>query len=156
MHTSILKRCAEARDAEGLFGVLKALNATTSYRFTGIYRFDDRWVRSVWLYDRENPDIQFGSDVLWDDSYCRLTATEGDACEIVNALDDTRLMMHAARERVQSYVAVLLRTPDKGAFGTLCHYDVCPGETAPDVFATLREARDLVEDTLWRQLGASV
>lgn len=112
MTTDVLvHQCEGALHADGLFGLLRALNATTAYRFTGIYRFEGEWVRSVWLYDRTRPDVQFGSDVRWDASYCRITATDGGACEIANALADARLRSHAAREVVQSYLGVVLHMP---------------------------------------------
>src|SRR5687767_6350248 len=96
---NVRAKCQDALDTGGLFELLKALNSTTGYRFTGIYQFEGKWVKSVWLYDRETPNIQFGSDVLWDDSYCRMTATHGDCCEIIDALADSRLTSHAARQR---------------------------------------------------------
>lgn len=143
-----LQQCEEAFHADGLFGVLRALNATTAYRFTGIYRFEGEWVRSVWLYDRTRPDVRFGSDVRWDASYCRITATDGGTCEIENSLADTRLRDHTAREVVQSYLAIVLRMPDFTAFGTLCHYDTEPRVAPRRALEGLRTATPLIERAL--------
>ena len=154
--SSVRQACADALQVGGLFGLLKTLNGRTPYRFTGIYRFDGEWVKSVWLYDREHPNIEFGSDVLWDHSYCRMTAAHGEYCEIADATADARLVSHVARRRVQSYVAVLLHQPDRSSLGTLCHYDVCPRETPRDVIRELQAVKDVVEQTLFRELTAAV
>ena len=143
-----MEACRQALKDDGLFGLLRVLNEQTPYRFTGIYRFEGRWVKSIWLYDRENPAVLHGSDVLWDDSYCRMTVTGGDECEIVDSLRDRRLTTHAARHSVQCYLAVLLRTSDGREWGTLCHYDVCPRAMSPDVLELLRAVRPLVERRL--------
>lgn len=156
LKTPIVQLCADAVEVNGLFGLLKTLNSTTIYRFTGIYHFDGKWVKSVWLYDREHPNVEFGSDVLWDHSYCRMTAADGEFCEIVDAIADPRLVSHAARARVQSYVAVLLRKADRSAFGTLCHYDVCPRETPREAVTGLQAARDIVEQALSQELTERV
>ena len=152
--TPIVQLCADAVQVNGLFGLLRTLNSTTVYRFTGIYQFDGKWVKSVWLYDREHPNVEFGSDVLWDDSYCRMTSANGDFCEIVDAMADPRLISHAARRRVQSYIAVLLHKPDRSAFGTLCHYDVRPHDTPREAVAGLHAVRTVVEQALSQELTA--
>jgi hypothetical protein len=152
---SVIRSCEYALAASGVFAALQVLNASTPYRFTGIYRFDGGWVKSIWLYDRLTPTLKFGSDVRWDDSYCRITATDGDMCEITNSRQDPRLTMHAARERVQSYVAVLLNYPDGSAFGTLCHYDVEPRRTPAGTLDTLRAVKPLVEQGIQSELASA-
>jgi hypothetical protein len=139
---------------DGFFAALWSLNMTTRYRFTGVYRFEPGLVKSVVLCDRETPDLRVGEDVPWFDSYCMMTAENGTACEIQNSLMDARLTGHAARRKVLSYCAVLLRTPGGDPLGTLCHYDVCPQETAPGTFEGLRECCAVVERYLWSN-GAS-
>ena len=140
--------------SDDLFAALRVLNDTTDYRFTGIYLFDGRWVKSVLLFDREYPNVQIGHDVLWDDSYCRMTATEAGVCEITDSLTDARLVAHAAREAVRCYCAVLLCSPDGQPLGTLCHYDVRPRTTAPQTFATLKAVQPQVQQLLWTRLTA--
>lgn len=139
--------------SDDLFGALRALNRTTEYRFTGIYLLDDRWVRCVLLYDRETPNVQIGHDVMWDESYCRLTTDDGTACDITNSLTDPRLTVHAARAAVQCYCAVLLRSPAGTPLGTLCHYDVRPRETPAGTLATLKALRSQVETMLWKGMS---
>lgn len=139
----------------GLHAALKALNATTPYRLTGVYRFEGDLVRSVVLFDRKNPDLTIGVDVPWSDSYCRMTAEDGRSCEIIDALNDDRLTAHAAREAVQAYVAVLLKTPDGAPLGTLCHYDLQPLAPPAGVFEVLYRVRPIVERALWAVLKLS-
>jgi hypothetical protein len=133
---------------QGMHAALALLNATTPYRLTGVYRFDGDLVRSVVLFDRKNPHLMVGVDVPWNDSYCRLTAQGGLHCEIVNALQDGRLTDHAAREAVQAYVAVLLKTPDGAPLGTLCHYDLHPVTPPLGVFEDLDAICPAVECAL--------
>lgn len=135
-----------------LFGALHWLNRTTTYRFTGVYYFEPGVVKSLTLADREAPDLRVGRDVPWFDSYCMMTAENGQECEIQNAVADDRLTSHAARTTVLSYCAVLLRMPDGEALGTLCHYDVVPKDTAPMVFEGLRACKASVEQYLWEHL----
>ena len=138
--------------AKDLFAALVFLNSTTTYRFTGIYYFEPGIVKSFMLADRENPNLRVGGDVPWFDSYCMMTAEDGDQCEIQNSLADFRLTVHAARHTVLSYCAVLLRMPDGEELGTLCHYDVCAKETAPMVFEGLRACRAAVERSVCQRL----
>lgn len=151
----LLPRYEAALHDDGLYGLLRALNATTSYRFTGIYRFDGEWVRNVWLYDRTRPDVRLGSDVLWDASYCRITASDGGICEIVNSLEDARLRAHPAREVVQSYLGVVLRLHNSPVFGTLCHYDVEPRVAPRGALEGLRAVTLLVERALHAELASA-
>ena len=132
----------------GLFALLQELNSATPYRFTGIYRFAGPWVKSVKLFDRERPHVELGSDVLWDNSYCRMASEDGDMCEVADAPLDPRLETHVARLQVQSYIAVLLRNTDGSHYGTLCHYDVTPRSTPRAVAEDLRVVRPLVEEAI--------
>ena len=84
----------------------------------------------------------------WYDSYCRLTAEDGRHCEITHALQDARLTEHAAREAVQAYVAVLLKTPDGAPLGTLCHYDLHQVTPPLGVFEDLDAVCPAVERAL--------
>ncbi len=144
---------ARVLDAKGLHGALRLLNATTPYRLTGVYRFQEGLVRSVVLFDRKNPELTVGVDVPWNDSYCRLVAEDGRRCEITDSLSDVRLRSHAAREAVQAYVAVLLKSPDGAPLGTLCHYDLQPVEPPVDIFDALERVSPVVERALWRLLN---
>ena len=138
--------------ADDLFAAIRGLNDTTDYRFTGIYLLDGSWVKSVLLFDRASPNVQIGHDILWDESYCSITAADGTACEITNSLTDPRLAAHAARQAVQCHCGVLLRAPDGHALGTLCHFDVQARETPAGALETLKALRVLVERLLWERV----
>ena len=141
----------QALSKRGLFDALRLLNITTDYRFTGVYRFEAGTaglVGSVTLFDRKNPHLCIGDDVAWPDSYCRMTAQDGESCWIDSALTDARLRTHNARTAVQSYIGVLLRSSSGAPLGTLCHFDVCPRRTEERTIRDLRSVRGCVERTL--------
>jgi hypothetical protein len=129
---------------------LSALNRATTFRFTGVYRFQSQTVVSVVLFDRKNPHLRIGADVPWQDSYCRLTAEQGTSCEITDAVTDSRLWTHAARESVRSYVGVLLKKRDGTPLGTLCHFDLVPHRIDPVAAESLQAVRRDVEAYLWK------
>ena len=151
--SEIVKAFEQTLQEQGLFGALRYLNSTTEYRFTGIYRFEPDWVRSVLLHDRGNPHLQVGKDVPFLDSYCMLTARDGDACTIEDARSDPRLVSHAARESVLSYYAVHLMNPDGRSWGTLCHFDFIPRRTTEEMKQVLEAVRPAVQRTLWAEVG---
>jgi hypothetical protein len=140
-----------ALSERGLFDALRLLNITTDYRFTGVYRFEAgaaELVRSVTLFDRKNPHLCIGEDVAWLDSYCRMTARDGESCWIDSALTDVRLRTHTARAAVQSYIGVLLRLSSGAPLGTLCHFDVRPRRTEERTIRDLRAVRGCIERAL--------
>lgn len=63
---------------------------------------------------------------------------------------------HAARSKVQCYVAVLLRNADGTPYGTLCHYDVVPRATPETAFDELRTGRQILEPVLTTGLAHEV
>ena len=141
----------EVEDAlrnEGLFGALRVLNRTTRHRFTAVYRFESGWVRSVVLFDRENPDLRVGADVPMKESYCVLVADAGDSFRIENALSDSRLIGHHARNTVLCYCAVHLVDAEGASWGTLCHYDLHPAEIEEGTMAVLEAVRPAIEAAL--------
>lgn len=143
-----LERLARTLSEQGLHGALRLLNSTTEYRFTGLYRFEGNWVQSIALFDRKNPALFVGAHVPWQDSYCRMTAEDGQVCRIDNALMDSRLTTHAARDAVQSYIAVLLRSAEGASLGTICHFDVCPRPADDRAIDELKSVRSCLERAL--------
>lgn len=130
---------------DGLPAALGALNADTEFRFTGVYRFEGDWVVSVALYDRLHPMLTLGENVKMRESYCRIAGELGGPFAIENAPRDPRLDGHAARDDVQSYIAVLLRDAAGRPWGTLCHFDFVPRPTDTAAFARLAAARPVLE-----------
>lgn len=132
----------------GLHPALALLNAAAPYRFTGVYRFEPEWVRSVVLFDRENPELEVGADVPMEESYCMYTGRGGEPVIIENAPADARWVGHAAADSVLSYVAVLLEDTDGFPLGTLCHFDFCSRELPPGCLELLAAVRDPVQSYL--------
>lgn len=134
--------------------ILSWLNARTSHRFTGVYRFEPGWVVSVALFDREAPDVRIGADVKMKESYCWLTGL-GGVYRIEDARSDERLAAHAAREEVRSYVAVALQDRSGQPWGTLCHFDFAPREAAGETMHELEAIRPLIEEVFIRDARAA-
>jgi hypothetical protein len=59
-------------------------------------------------------------------------------------LTDDRLRQHPARASVRSYCGVLLSAADGTPFGTLCHFDLVPGEVPRDELAVMTAAAPLL------------
>jgi hypothetical protein len=149
--TEIAARFESVLQDQGLFEALGYLNSTTDHRFTGIYRFEPDWVRSVLLFDRGNPHLRAGADVRMKESYCMLTQQSGEPYCIENAQFDPRLLRHAARDSVLSYGAVHLLGPEGLSWGTLCHFDFRPRPITPEMIEALEAVRPAVERAVWVQ-----
>jgi GAF domain-containing protein len=139
---------------QGLFEALGYLNSTTDHRFTGIYRFEPDWVRSVLLFDRGNPHLRAGEDVRMKESYCMLTQRTGGPYIIENAQTDPRLLRHAARDSVLCYCAVHLLGPEGLSWGTLCHFDFRPREITAESLEVLEAVRPAVQRAVWVLQGS--
>jgi GAF domain-containing protein len=152
MNTSVgeIVACFESvLQNQGLFEALRYLNSTTEHRFTGIYRFEPDWVRSVLLFDRGNPSLRIGEDVRMKESYCMLTQKTGGPFIIENAQSDPRLLRHAARDSVLCYCAVHLLGPEDLSWGTLCHFDFRPSQITAEVLEALESVRPAVQRAVW-------
>lgn len=146
----IARSFASATDACDVRALLRYLNGLTIHRFTGVYRFEPGWVVSVALWDRLSPDVTLGADVKMKESYCWLTGLGLATYAIEDATADPRLVGHAARGEVRSYVAVVLRDRVGKPWGTLCHFDVAPLPALPETIAHLERFRPVIEELLVR------
>jgi hypothetical protein len=145
---AIAREVERALRDDGLFEALGVLNRTTAHRFTAVYRFEPGWVRSVALFDRENPHLRVGADVPMKESYCVLAADAGERYRIEDAMSDPRLIGHKARDAVLCYCAVHLIDRDGGSWGTLCHYDFRPAEIQDETLAVLEAVRPMFQRVL--------
>lgn len=119
--------CASLLAKGSLTSMLRALNERTRFRFTGLYRVDPPLLRNLFLYDRENPTLNVSGGVSsLEDTYCALVWSEDRPFATPNSASEPRLAAHAARERVQSYCGVPIRSVSGLVWGTLCHHDVRP------------------------------
>lgn len=111
----------------GVHAFLRDLNARVQHRFTGIYRFDDPVLRNVRLFDRENPELEIGSDVPLRQAYCSILHRDNVPFTTGNARTDSRLPELLAQGDTIAYCGVPL-----GGYGALCHFDLQPRDTFPD------------------------
>jgi GAF domain-containing protein len=121
-----VERFASHLEHEGLRVALGYLNSQTRFRFTGAYRLAPPLLRSIEIFDRENPAIALVAEVEMQTTYCSIVGETKDGLAVDDAALDERVKTHPAREKYAAYCGVPLRRPDGEAFGTLCHYDPRP------------------------------
>lgn len=104
--------------------VLGALNACTAHRYTGLLRFDEGELTSVWTFDRENPLVDsFPLETRLSETPCAIVQARGEAFMLEDSEVDTRLRPEQRRQRMRSFVGVPLLNWHGGQFGVLCHFD---------------------------------
>ena len=113
-------------DRGRLHDALRFLNERTRHRFTGVYRFDPPLLRSLCLFDRENPAVTLGGDTPMRESYCSIVGSGAAPFGTAHAGRDGRLAGHPARGVVLAYCGVPLVLPDGSCAGSLCHFDPRP------------------------------
>jgi GAF domain-containing protein len=123
---AFVHRFSHLLEEQGLHAALGLLNARTRHRFTGVYRFDPPMLRSLSLFDRENPGVRLGCDAPMRETYCSLVSRRGAPFATGDAGRDSRLVDHPARATVVAYCGVPLRSDDGACFGSLCHFDSRP------------------------------
>lgn len=129
---------------QGLHAALGFLNSRTRHRYTGAYRFEPPMLRSVALFDREQPSVNALVVRSLQDTYCAFVATTGRAFSTPNSLDDLELRGHPARNEIVAYHAEPLFDENARCFGSLCHWDVRPRLVSPDEVRVLREIAPLI------------
>jgi GAF domain-containing protein len=117
---------SQTLQASGVRPALAYLLSLTNYRFISIFRFENGKANSVVHFDRENPQVLASEEVPDTATYCCYVRDSGGAFTTANALEDTRLASHPARETVLAYCGVPIMDPEGRIMGTLCHYDVVP------------------------------
>lgn len=134
----IVREFKEELASGGLRGALRALNQRAPHRFTGVYRFDDDTLRSVALFDRWNPDAEVGADAPMSETFCAIIPSQGTGLEVTFGPSDERFPW--MRDNVVvCYCGALLRDEQGEPWGSVCHFDVQPCQTAkshlPDLLA---------------------
>lgn len=135
----------------GLHAALGFLNARAPHRFTGIYRIEAPILRSVHLFDRENPALEVGADAPVRETYCALTGSSASPYSTADARADERLHAHPARESTLSYCGVPLLDGSGTALGTLCHFDLVPQPVPRSEIALLEAAAERLVRELRRR-----
>ncbi|MGH7664626.1 MAG: hypothetical protein ACRENI_10080 [Gemmatimonadaceae bacterium] len=143
--TEVVDEFGDILGEKGVHAALRFLNARTSHRFTGIYRFDPPTLRNVRLYDKENPRLDVGADAPMRETYCSIVGETRGPFATGDTRSDPRLVTHPARESVIAYCGVPL-----GSQGTLCHFDLTPRPTCEDEIDVLQAAAPLIESRLMK------
>ena len=123
---SVIAQSAALLESRGLHALLGHLNHRTRHRYTGVYAFDPPMLRSLCLYDRENPGIVRGGDTPMSETYCSIVGEAAEWYGTADAAHDARLSTHPARASVIAYCGVPLVDSTGRCFGSLCHFDVRP------------------------------
>ena len=125
--------------SSGLHVALGVLNARTTHRFTGVYRYDGDWLRNVALFDRWNSQAAGGADAPMRETFCAIVPTQGAALEVVDGSTDPRFPW-MSENAVVSYCGALIRSESGDPFGTLCHFDTSRCEAASSQLLPLMAA----------------
>jgi hypothetical protein len=122
---------------QGLHAALRALNARTPHRYTGIYRYDGAMLRNLILFDQHNPEMTRGEDAPMEATYCALLPANAGVLDVGDARLDLRTAQRATATPVVSYCGIPLFGVDGAPFGTLCHFDLMPCEQRTSDLALL-------------------
>ena len=141
--------------AQGLHAALRFLNARTRHRFTGVYRFSHPTLRSLCLFDRENPTLKVGSDNPMLETYCSVLDESRAPFALEDSATDARVTTHLARDRVISYCGVPVLDPDGSVVGSLCHFDLRPRIVPRAEIPIMEAVAPLVFETIEREYPAS-
>jgi GAF domain-containing protein len=95
----------------------------SEYRYIGIFRFANGRANAAIHYDRDHPEILSATEVPESATYCCYVRDRRGTFTTANALADSRLIHHPAREVVLAYCGIPIMRPDGYLLGTLCHYD---------------------------------
>ena len=106
---------------EGLLGALRFLNKRTPHRYTGVYKYDGKFLKNIIKYDEFLDVIVEDEKVPLEVTYCSLVKDMGQL-QILDATEDDRVK-GVIETPVVSYGGVLIEDERNAPFGTLCHYD---------------------------------
>lgn len=148
------RTCEVLRD-QGLHATLGYLNARTRHRYTGVYLLDPPLLRSLCLFDRENPSVLQGADTPMEETYCSLVVAGAAPYATADAEHEPRLAAHPARSSVLAYCGVPLSTEGSGCFGTLCHFDLRPRLVPVEELSLLQRLAPLIAEEALRVNGSS-
>ena len=126
----------------GIHPALGFLNRRTPHRFTGIYKYDDKTLRNIVLYDSYYPEVIKGDDAPMVATYCSLVKTQ-QKLEINDAPNDNRVNGIIITP-VVSYCGVLIRDSEGNSFGTLCHFDMKRCQERVSDFPLMEEVAKLL------------
>lgn len=147
----IVEAAEEILETEGVRAALRFLNSRAPHRFTGVYRPEPPVLRSVLLFDRENPGLLAGTDAPLRETYCSVVAGTGAPFATADSDEDERVSGHPAGDTVRAYSGVPLRDASGATLGTLCHFDVVPRPIPEDELALMQELAPKILEALRRE-----
>jgi hypothetical protein len=110
----------------GLRSALNYLNSRVTYRFTTIYRLENKIFTVVETVDKLGEDNKYAlEEKSFNDSLCRFPVVQGSFTSSHTAADP-RLAGVPYPINIGSYTGVKLTLENGETFGTLCHYDFTP------------------------------
>lgn len=109
---------------DGILAALRFLNSRVRHRFTAVSAFDSMMLREIYVFDRKNPTtLSSGTAQLLVETYGAVVYRRKQPFHTDNSLQDGRLLFHASRVTVLSYVGVPIRLESGEMWGVLSHYD---------------------------------
>lgn len=126
-----------------MLGALKFLNARTSHRFTGVFRFDGDMLRNVALIDCWESEVISGEDVPLARAYCAHLARTGQTLEVEHGPTDARVPW-MSDSTILSYCGAVISAPDGSRWGALCHFDTLRCESSGSEVPLLDAAANLI------------
>jgi GAF domain-containing protein len=133
----------------GVHGVLRAINANTAFRFTGVYRFEGETLCNVALFDRWDPQLETGADAPLAETYCAITGRLDSPLEVQDGSSDSRFPW-MQQNAVLSYCGVPIHDADNRPIGTLCHFDLQPCQAPSTEFERLGAFSSLLYECVAR------
>lgn len=133
---------------EGERAALEYLSSLSAFRFVAVIYFVDGRGHPVHYFDRQNPDVRQGEELDQRATYCNTVIATREPFETPNAIEDLRLVEHAARQHVSSYVGVPILAEDGSVRAVLCHFDIFPRSTADVDHALLQQAAAALQPRL--------
>lgn len=123
-------RFSQLLGEQGTRAALAFVLGLSTFRYLGIFRFEDGRANAAIHIDREHPSVVDQRDVPDYMTCCCLVRNGRGMLITANALVDHRLTSHPARPTVRAYCNLPILDPAGELLGTLCHYDIVPRDTA--------------------------
>lgn len=152
VHAGVSRRNARALvtfdttlQREGLQAGLETLNGFGHLRFSGVYRFDPPFLRSLYLVDKRHPGIlSSGPSQVLDDTYAAIIQKWKQPFFTDDAVADSRLARHPARQTIRAYAGAPIKVAGGRIWGVLAHHDAEPRPIAPGQMEFLTAAAGFV------------
>ncbi len=129
------------------------LNQQSAHRFSALYRFEDKMLRNLYFFDRQNPAVSSMPEIPVLASYCVFVRDSGRKFCVEQANEDARVAGHPKRLEIQAYCGVPLLDRYGKMFGTVCHFDVDPRQTETADIELMEHLADVLQDRVDLQGG---